>query len=763
MASLALALTCLLAALGADEQKLTEAQKNALPQYFGFGPFQIYKIKPGIGPLRLADLDVDGRTDIVVWNGYQRRIELFYQPDPNAPADETQPDLERNEVPNRGNMRAENVPVTYSVATLEVAELTGDDRPDIVFFGEPKELVILPGKEGGGFGPADGRRAPEGLPRHGSLCVGDFNHDGRADVALLGDELLLIFHQKEAGGLAQPLRLVHGIKSPTLMLRTDMNGDGRADLLIGAADDRHGAYVCLQEASGTLAALRPIKIPHLRSMTITNAVGGKGGDDLYAIEYNTNRLKHFRWEMPRAARAAADWPMRLHSYPVKSKSKRRPLAVGDVNGDGLVDCVTADPDAAQIILFKGEPTGLGAGTAYPGLIKTTDVCIADVDLDGRREVLIVSAEEKMIGVSRYENGRLTFPTEIPARGEPFVVAVGSLKVGAAADHLAYVTREDEEFSLVLRAIDAADEETYAIDELEDNPAGLRFVDVNQDGLSDLLLFVRYSSPHTFLQTADGQFESLDEAEARTGLLKDASPAGFAMADVTGDGRPEVLLAQDNLARALVVREQRWTVVDQYNPETADAKISGLAALPGQAGSPTIVMYERRADDLLVLKRRQDNAYGVVQSMPVGSFDLTAMQPLPIGTAGQVAVLMADTSKLAVLTPNEKAPTLVEQHSYETKTKDAVLGDAVIGDLNHDGVRDVAVVDMGKAAIEVLTTPPGGGFVKALRFQVFQGKRFHDAPDVFGEPREVLIGDVTDDGIDDLVLIVHDRLIVYPAQ
>jgi hypothetical protein len=148
---------------------------------------------------------------------------------------------------------------------------------------------------------------------------------------------------------------------------------------------------------------------------------------------------------------------------------------------------------------------------------------------------------------------------------------------------------------------------------------------------------------------------------------------------------------------------------------------------------------------------------------VSSFDLTAMTPLPIGKAGKVGLLMADAAKLAVFTPDDRPPTLVEKHWYESQAKDAWLADAVVGDVNHDGVRDIVAVDMGKASLEVLTSLPDGSLVSALRFQVFQGRRFTDQPDTRGEPREVLAGDVTGDGIDDIVLVVHDRVIVYPGQ
>lgn len=759
----------LLAAAPALGQGLTDAQKTELGQYFGFGPMQIYKFKPLIGQLRLADLNGDKRLDILFWNPQQSRLEVLYQPDPAAKADVgPAQELERNEVPNRGNLRSEPVPVAYRIASLEVADVTGDGRPDIIFFGEPRELAVLPGKAGGGFGPVESIRAPEGAPRGNMLAVGDFNGDGKKDVALLGEEVLLLFLQKSTGGLAQPIRLPHNLKKLLLMVAADVNGDGRTDLLIGADDDEYGAAVFLQDANGGMGALRRVHVPKLRSIT---PAAGKNGDDIFCVEFATGRLKQFRWEQQPGNEGMRDWPMAVYAYPGKAEGKQRPYAVGDVNGDGRPDFVAADTDGAQLILLRGAGQGLEPPVAFPGLVKVTDVAIGDVNNDGTNEVLCVSREEKMIGVSHFKDGRLTFPEPLPVQGVPQCVTVGKLTPGEPKNVLAYVSlveasdaegKDKKKTTQLIVADGDKPVSTLAIDALEDDAAGLRFADVNQDGRNDLLLFTRFAPLRTFLQKPNGSFEKLAGADTREGLVKEAAPESFALADVNGDGKPEVLLAQKNLARALLVQDGRWTVVDQYNPESTDAQLAGLCALPDQPGSPMLVSYDRKSHELQVFSRRADKTYAVSKTIPVGVFDVTCLTALP-GADNKNTVVLGDVPKLAVLTPGAAEFTLVEKQAYETKIKDAFLADCVTGDINHDGVRDVLALETRKANVEVLTTAPDGSLVKALHFQVFQGKRFSGEPERGGEPREAAVGDVTGDGIDDLVLITHDRVLVYPGQ
>lgn len=756
-------LTCV-AVLSAD---LTDAQKAQLTRHFGFGAMQIYKFDDGIGELVLADLNHDGRTDVACWNARRSRIEILYQPSANAslvngaaPASS-----EPNELPDRGNLVKDNVPVTYRVTSMEVADLTGDGRNDIVFFGEPKELVILPGRDSGGFGTPIPIRASEGGASAGKLCVGDFNQDQRTDVALLGPELLLVFHQNAEGGLDKAIRIVHNIRAPLLMLSGDLDGDGRDDLIIGADDEEYGAYVILQQPDGGLGALRRVRSPKLRSITLGSS---PGGDDVYSVIYATGRLRHSRWQTPPELAARGDWPQLLHAYPVRGKAKRNVVALGDVTGDGLVDVITADPDASQLVLFEQAEGRLRAGRPFPGLSKTVDLQVIDMDQDGRGELVSVSAKEKTIGVSRYENGRLTFPSPMTVEGEPLVVAHGSLRVGQAPDRLAYVTRIDRSAELILLAGGAVVQKV-ALESLSDEPAGLRFADVNGDGLNDLLLFVRFAGVRTFLQKSDGVFEAFAGPATRDALLSETSLEGFAQADLDGDGKLEAIFAGGNVARAMAIRDGQWVVVDQYNPDSPGADLTGLAVIPGgmNSKSPLLAMYDKNSRELLVLRRGEDAAYRVALTMPVGAFEVTAMSAFLLGTArgesARWALALADAQTLAIFLPGEPAPTLVEQHSYQTEIKDAWLADAIVGDLNHDGVRDLAVIDMRKANIEILTSLKNSELVKAFSFQVFQGKRFSDAPDAGGEPREGLIGDVTGDGIDDLVLLVHDRVIIYPGQ
>jgi hypothetical protein len=57
-------------------------------------------------------------------------------------------------------------------------------------------------------------------------------------------------------------------------------------------------------------------------------------------------------------------------------------------------------------------------------------------------------------------------------------------------------------------------------------------------------------------------------------------------------------------------------------------------------------------------------------------------------------------------------------------------------------------------------------IPAMRFKIFEQKSYRDSKELAKisiEPRELKIADVTGDGKNDLVTVIHDRIIIYPQD
>src|SRR5205085_654383 len=96
----------------------------------------------------------------------------------------------------------------------------------------------------------------------------------------------------------------------------------------------------------------------------------------------------------------------------------------------------------------------------------------------------------------------------------------------------------------------------------------------------------------------------------------------------------------------------------------------------------------------------------------------------------------------------------ELDGYETPIKDGHLNDVVAGDLNNDGRKDLVFLETGKGYLDVVTFEASQKLVPANRWQVFEERTFRSRRNESPEPREALVSDVTHDGKNDLILVVH---------
>ena len=88
---------------------------------------------------------------------------------------------------------------------------------------------------------------------------------------------------------------------------------------------------------------------------------------------------------------------------------------------------------------------------------------------------------------------------------------------------------------------------------------------------------------------------------------------------------------------------------------------------------------------------------------------------------------------------------------------------VTGDLDNDGRKDLVFMETGRNYLDLVIFDARLKLVPANRWQVFEERTFRGRRSDFPEPREADVADVTGDGKNDLIILVHDRILVYPQE
>ena len=166
--------------------------------------------------------------------------------------------------------------------------------------------------------------------------------------------------------------------------------------------------------------------------------------------------------------------------------------------------------------------------------------------------------------------------------------------------------------------------------------------------------------------------------------------------------------------------------------------------------------------LRVLKA-DGSLYKPWKEVETGPFPFVSSRVADLDSDGRDDLLLFGRGRFAVLYAGRTDPRLDEVASYESDLDKTFFVDSVAGDLNGDGYADVAILDTRSHFVEILDYDPTLGPRHATHFPVFEEKSFSSEGGRGIEPREATITDVTGDGRADLILLVHDRVIVYPQD
>jgi hypothetical protein len=277
------------------------------------------------------------------------------------------------------------------------------------------------------------------------VVIGDFNNDGRQDVVLGFDSYgqstnnnsLLVFLQDATGGLAEPVHYPAG-GAVSALAAGDFNGDGRTDVAVGrlttgirvfyqgpsgrfessanlpaansrwiCAGDFNGdrradlagigwsggvVEVLVQTAAGTMTNAGPYMAPYDGFNDLEAAdVTGDGLTDLIVMSGQGSTTLSVLRQIPGGF------------APAQTQfAGGRGIGVGELNGDGRLDVavsVGGNSPSSKMVFWLQQ----AAGTIAPAKTNTCydipeSVVVADVDADGRDDVLCLHGGWERVGV-----------------------------------------------------------------------------------------------------------------------------------------------------------------------------------------------------------------------------------------------------------------------------------------------------------------------------------------------------------------------------
>ena len=751
--------------LGPDAS--AQAQKNdaKLADYFGFQPLEIYKLEHRISNLMLKDFDGDKVDDILVSNNARSRIDLLLstkKPDDdqsNRPFRKDPNDLQYDR-----RMRLQSIPVNKEVVSVDSGDFNGDGKPDLVFYGTPAEVEILFNEGPGRFGSPKKINTGDAVERASALTVGDLDQDGRDDIVLLAEHELVFVYQTAPGTLSEPERVPHTADNPWLIRALDVDGDGAKDLVILDTAGDHPIHIRFATPEKKLGPEQRFAVEVPRAIAF-GPMDETPGSEILTIENQSGRARVLTLDRSDTDEANKRGRMAFFALP-QGNERGRSLALGDLDGDGRQDVVVTDPSNAQVWAFlQSGRSGLGAGQTFPSLVGARTVHLADLDGDHKDEVYVLSEQEKQIGRSDFARGRLSFPTPLPITGEPVAMDLADLD-GDKTPEILYVARTKpgaDTFELRALARDKSgsyrpykwrDAETVALPEVKAVPAAIESLDVNADNLADLMIFNQYGPPQLLLGRKG---EPPRPFSGGLGPLTGATPTSVSRMNLDG---PALIVAQNTFARRIALDAQgHWNIKDQYNAGRNSAVIMGAAALDTDGdGTKEIVLFDRISKSLLFLSQK-DGVYRPSGSLLVGSLNFQGLHVADFDGDGRDDLLIAGSDRFGVLQTGQKGLRLKTIASFESRRNEARLSDLAAGDVNGDGIPDVVFIDIGEQSLEIASFAGDKDLVPAIHFRVFERKTFRHMGDMI-EPRDLAIGDVDGDGRSDIVIIVHDRVLVY---
>ena len=513
----------------------------------------------------------------------------------------------------------------------------------------------------------------------------------------------------------------------------DVNGDGILDM-VTANRVSNSASVLLGNGNGTFGGQTSFATGSAPDSVTLGDVNGDGKLDIVTTNGNTDDASVL------LGNGNGTFQTQISTTAFAMGSALRSVTLGDVNGDGKLDIITANfgTDSAGVLLGNGNGTFLNPTTFTTGIGSTPfSVTLGDVNRDGILDIVTANQGNSSASVL-LGNGNGTFggQTSFVTGTVPCSVTLGDVNGDGKLDILTANAGDATASVLLGNGNGTFGGQTPFTTDTQ--PISVTLGDVNGDGKLDIIT-ANYgsNSASILLGIGDGTFAT--QANFTTGT----KPYSVTLGDVNGDGALDIVTANRNSNNATILLNTA-TSTNSVNFAPQATFTTGFRPISVKLG-------DLNGDGILDMVNANSafsNTVSVILGLGNGTFGTAVNYTTGTGS-GPVSVTLGDVNgdgKLDIITANfvsSKASVLLgmgngtfgPQETFATGTDPKSV---TLGDVKADGKLDIVTVNYNSNNASVLLGTGNGTFGTKTDFATGTN------------PNSVTLGDVNGDGKLDIV-------------
>jgi len=440
-----------------------------------------------------------------------------------------------------------------------------------------------------------------------SIAVADLNGDRFQDLVAVNWSLsnVSVVLGMGDGTFSSETRFPTG-RGPSCVRVGDFDSDGHPDLAV-TNDNSDDVTILLGAGTGQFGPPRSFPVgPSPFSLAIQD-FDGNGTLDIATANYTSGDVSVLLGDGAGSFQSQQSFP--AGQYPVS-------MAASDFNSDGKADLVICFQDQGVRVLF-----GRGDGNFNPFTILTSDhsaadLAVGDLNADGKVDVAVAVGWPATPGIMvllSHGDGTFAAPKPFGVGGGSARVTIGDLNGDGKAD-LAVTSgaigvdvmegRGDGTFNRLIRL----DQESGTSDLIAD--------DFNQDGKIDLAVGgPQAQDVRVLISHGDGSFEP------PAGYSVLGSLVSLASADFSNDGKPDLLLvtyADGSVTRIYVLRGVGDGTFETMSPMMLSYYRGALAVADFNSdGNLDIALPNPTSPDVVIFPGHGDGTFGAGITVAVG--------------------------------------------------------------------------------------------------------------------------------------------------